>query len=59
MRIFCIEKGSHLFSTKNSSVFDNVVGIYEGCPSKSWTFVIARDFALGILYFFYYLFIYI
>ena len=26
--------------------------MYEGCPSKSWTFVIARDFALGILWFF-------
>ena len=29
-----------------------VFGVYEGCPSKSWTFVITRDFVPGILRFF-------
>ena len=28
VRIFCTAKDSHIFSTKNSSGFDNVVGIY-------------------------------
>ena len=28
MRIFCSAKDSHIFPTKNNSVFDNVVGIY-------------------------------
>ena len=28
VRIFCIAKDSHIFTTKNNSVFDNVVGIY-------------------------------
>ena len=28
MRIFCIAKDSHIFSTKNNSVFDSLVGIY-------------------------------
>ena len=23
--------------------------LYEGCPSKSWTFVITRDFVSGII----------
>ena len=33
--------------------------VYEGCPSKTWTFVIARDFVSGILCLFYGMFIYI
>ena len=33
MIIFCIAKDSHIFSTKYSSVFDNVVGIYL----KAWS----------------------
>ena len=33
--------------------------IYEGCPRKSWTFVITRDFVSGILLFLLYVFIYI
>ena len=28
VRIFCTAKDSHIFSTKNNSGFDNVVGIY-------------------------------
>ena len=28
MRIFCNAKDSHIFSTKNNGVFDNVVGIH-------------------------------
>ena len=28
VRIFCNAKDSHIFPTKNNSVFDNVVGIY-------------------------------
>ena len=28
MRIFCIAKDSHIFSTKNNSGFDNIVSIY-------------------------------
>ena len=28
VRIFCTAKGSHIYSTKNNSEFDNVVGIY-------------------------------
>ena len=28
VRIFCPAKDSHLFSTKNNSGFDNLVGIY-------------------------------
>ena len=28
VRIFCSAKDSHIFSTKNNSVFDNFVGIY-------------------------------
>ena len=28
VRIFCNAKDSHIFPTKNNSVFDNLVGIY-------------------------------
>ena len=28
VRIFCTAKDSHIFSTKNNSVFDNLVSIY-------------------------------
>ena len=28
VRIFCNAKDSHIFPTKNNSVFENVVGIY-------------------------------
>ena len=41
---------------QDNSLFDQVGLVllskppnYEGCPSKSWTFVIARDFVSGIL----------
>ena len=49
MRIFCSAKDSHIFPTKNNDEFAYVVSIYEGCPSKSWTFVITRDFVSEIL----------
>ena len=43
MRIFCIAKDSHVFSTINISVFDNVVGIY--LTSWGWLFEINDIFS--------------
>ena len=43
-----------------TSVMKNTfIYMYEGCPSKSWTFVVKRDFVSGILWNLYDMFIYI
>ena len=39
--------GTRLLCMKKQNLF--VLLIYEGCPSKSWTFVIKRDCLSGIL----------
>ena len=59
--LFCHERGfmlSHyvtmikLMLLKNLTLLQYIKMaclIYEGCPSKSWTFVIKRDYLSGIL----------
>ena len=39
--------------------FSCILYMYEGCPSKSWTFVIKRDCLSGILWNLYDMLIYI
>ena len=44
--LICLSGDGGILSIHFYAVF---VYMYEGCPSKSWTFFITRDFVSGIL----------